>query len=527
VKAVTKILGLAVGQRSFLIAEVTHKGGRHAVTHVGEFVFPEGTALSAPERLGQALRQFLKSKQFTAKEVVIGLPAKRLVTRRKDLPAASLAVAASTLRLQAESEFSSELDNLIMDFAGTPSSSEPTTVLIMATKKVEIDELEATAQAAGLKVRGITSTTAALGRATSRLPGGDGLVVNLGPGGAEMVIQHGLDPAHLRHLNVLGGKDSVQSLAGEIRRTMAGIPKNGTPQTLALWMNKQAENPRSALEQRLSMPVSTPELGNLVATDAPDAEAYVSAVAVALSAMDASGMPVDFLHSRMAPPKEPAISMQKKLAIAGGVLLAVFAAYAWIDIGKLQTEKETISAANQKRAGEVALAKAESDRMDHVNALLPRRAQFIPVMRDMTQMFSELFPGSNTIWVTSLSHTTERDTWSVAGRMSQESYGATMRSSIINNARYNARFSDVTVDYNKDQQNNVWIFKMSFSYKDVATAKPGTQPVGRNGAANTRQPTRTQTGQRTPTATTPAATAAAVKVPATTPAENAATQPGK
>src|SRR6185369_8122745 len=137
----------------------------------GEFAFPEGTALSNPEKLGIALRDFLNVNNFTARSAVIGLPAKRLLTRRKEVPPASPAVVASTLRLQTETEFA-EAENLVMDYAGQSSVAQASTVLVIATNRVEVDELSATAKAAGLKLHGITSTTAALGRATSRLPGG-------------------------------------------------------------------------------------------------------------------------------------------------------------------------------------------------------------------------------------------------------------------------------------------------------------------------------------------------------------------
>ena len=132
----SKVLGLAVGQKSILVAEVQQKGERHLVSKYGEFVFPEGLSLGQPEKLGLAFRDFLRAKGFSTKDAVIGLPAKRLVTRRKEMPAASAALAASSLRLQAEGEFSAELDNLVMDFAGTTSSSEPSTVWLgIATKK--------------------------------------------------------------------------------------------------------------------------------------------------------------------------------------------------------------------------------------------------------------------------------------------------------------------------------------------------------------------------------------------------------
>ena len=78
-KVGNKVLGLAVGQKNILVAEVTSKGGRYAVSAAGEFVFPDGTALSSPEKLGAALRDFLKSNRFSARGAIIGLPAKRLL----------------------------------------------------------------------------------------------------------------------------------------------------------------------------------------------------------------------------------------------------------------------------------------------------------------------------------------------------------------------------------------------------------------------------------------------------------------
>ena len=89
-------------------------------------------------------------------------------------------------------------------------------------------------------------------------------------------------------------------LANEIRRTVAAIPRNGTPMTLALWNSSQTENPKSILEQRLSMPVTMPDVTNLVSTGSSDAQGYAPAVAVALSAME-SGLAVDFLHFALWP----------------------------------------------------------------------------------------------------------------------------------------------------------------------------------------------------------------------------------
>ena len=66
-------------------------------------------------------------------------------------------------------------------------------------------------------------------------------------------------------------------------------------------------------------------------TETPNTEGFAPAIALALAALEPAGLPVDFLHSRMAPPKVPAMSNAKKLGIAGGVLLAGRAAFAYMD----------------------------------------------------------------------------------------------------------------------------------------------------------------------------------------------------
>jgi hypothetical protein len=258
-----KILGLAIGQKSILLAEVGGKADAWSVAHVAEFPYPEGLALEKPVELGQALRTFLKSQKFSTRDTVIGLPAKRLITRRKDVPPAPAAAAASTLRLQAESEFSTEAATLTMDFAGDTSTSEPTSVLLIAATRECIAQCESLARAAGLKLLAVTSTGTALGRATSRVPGGNGVVVNLAPGGSELIVQHGESATQLRHLNMGDNPnaDSVGLLAGEIRRSVAALPRNGSPLTLAIWdpgNDKGATSTRNLLEERLAMPISTP-----------------------------------------------------------------------------------------------------------------------------------------------------------------------------------------------------------------------------------------------------------------------------
>ena len=461
-----KVLGLAVGQKSILVAEVSAKGDKPALTRVGEFVFPEGQSLSTPEKLGTSLQQFLKSKRFSTKDVVIGLPAKRLVTRRKEVPAASVAIAASTLRLQAEGEFSSELDNLVMDFAGTTSTSEPTTVLLVATNKVVIDECQLMAQSAGLRVKGITSTGAALGRATSRLPGGNGWVLNLGQAAAELVVQHGADPAHLRHLSTLGGADDVGALAGEIRRTMASIPQNGTPQTLAIWNSPGNDDPQSLLEQRLSIPVTSPGLGTLLTTETEETEGYAPAVALALIALEPAGLPLDFLHSRLAAPKAPLVSRGKQIAIAVGVLLIALIAADYIYLNMKSNQLANIKSQIASRQHIWDQAKADIKRYDDAEAWIPKGPRYVAVLKDLTYMFPQ-----TGIWATHLQYKQNSNTrdsegmiWELQGQAIDQSYAQQLRDNMMNDAQKRFEGVFLTQTSGAEASTKAVNFTIRFSY---------------------------------------------------------------
>jgi hypothetical protein len=499
VKIGSKILGLAIGQKSILLAEVAPKGGRSAVQHFAEYPYPEGVSLATPEKLGEGLGAFLKSQKFTTREVVIGLPAKRLVTRQKDVPPAAPHVAASALRLQAEGEFSAELANLVMDYAGTTSTTEPTKVLLVATNRSVIDQCEAMARVAGLRVLGITATSAALGRATSRLPGGDGWILNFGPNGAEIVVQHGKDPAHLRHLNVGGGMtpEAINALAGEIRRAMATIPRNGTPSTLAVWgpATNGDVNPGSILEQRLNMPVNTPELQKLVSTESREANGFAPAVAVALSAIEPAGLPVDFLHSRLAPPAPPKVSNTKKFGILAGILAlaGIAMAYYHLDQQKARLTQITRTLETQKEA--VRVAQAEKDQLTEAQSRITMGPNFVKVMAAVTQLFP---PGSNTIWVKRFEHRRDvstatpaapstaapagagtpakapttapakkkaRSEWTVEGLARDRSYATQLQQSMASDPK--KRFKNVRLNYIRQESSGerLWTYSIQFIFE--------------------------------------------------------------
>ena len=133
-KRPSKILGVAITERAFLVAEITGSGDRRDLRRCGEFRFPEGTSLANIPALSRPFSQFLRQNGFTSRQMVVGLPTNWLLVKSKEVPPSTAAMAANMLRLQAESDFSSELADLVYDYAGPRQGR----VLMMDNLKVQV-----------------------------------------------------------------------------------------------------------------------------------------------------------------------------------------------------------------------------------------------------------------------------------------------------------------------------------------------------------------------------------------------------
>jgi hypothetical protein len=410
----SKIIGLVVGQKSLFLAEVSAKpvdSGRPIISALVEFPYPENVSINTPADLGKALASFVKSQKFSTKDVIIGLPARRLLTRKKDVPPVPENLAADTLRLQAETEFPAPSDAapFAVDYVGETSTAQPSTVLLVATQPTLIDQCNELAKAAGLKLRGITSATAALGRASATLAGNsakanaDGLVVALSSGAAELVVQHNNNSTQLRHIAVpnAGSPESIGALAGEIRRTVATLTPNGNPLTLALWEDNAGDSGAAGtlLGQRLGIPVTTATLrhNTLPANRPENLNAFAPAIAVAISALDRAGPPVDFLHSRLTAPVE---TTNKRpiiigVSIAAVLLLAVIAGF--LDLHFKQSELDKLNSAHNAKAADLKTAQIAADRLREAKKWTARKPRYVECLRDLTKLFPK--EGTN-IWIT-------------------------------------------------------------------------------------------------------------------------------
>ena len=345
-----KVLGLAIGEKSILVAEVSSSGDRPEARRLGEFVFPAGASLADPASLGQALGEFLREQKVSARHAVIGLPAKWLLVKTKEIPPADSSMVADLLRLQAEGDFSSELRDLVFDYAGQANTALAGNVLLVATQQKYIDLSRQLCEAAKLEAIAVTSSSAALGAVTGRAGGANAVVLTLAAAGSELTAQSGGHTSTLRHLR---GPLPEALFLSELRRAVSMLPANGAngSREMIVWDGGDAQSPE--LGESLGMRVRTGDLPSLGVTTSEAARngggrKYAAAVALGLSGLGQRSLPIDFLHSRLAPPQKQRVArwmIWTAICVAASIIVVVTA---YTRQARLRTDLNDLTAQYKK-----------------------------------------------------------------------------------------------------------------------------------------------------------------------------------
>jgi hypothetical protein len=338
---------MALGERSMFVAEVV-AGEPPQVKRLEELVYPEGISATQPQQLGETLAKFLREHQFSAKTAVVGIPVKWLVMRRKEVPPTDEATLADLLRLQAEAEFSTELKDLVYDYVAEEGSAA-TSVLLMATQRKFVDDMSAICQAARLNLVAITPSALALGKATSNESDRNLLVLAVNPSGSELAVQQGAATGVIRHLR---SPSPQPPFVSELRRAVSTLAPTSGEREMVLWDGGGLDT--DSLGEQLGFKVRSgnlPELGVEASETGLNGESsrYAPAVALALAGM--TGRPaVDFLHSRLAPPKKARVPRWAILAAVAGIGLIAWGVTSYIDLQNKERDlqsKQAMIAANK------------------------------------------------------------------------------------------------------------------------------------------------------------------------------------
>jgi len=441
------VLGLVVGERSIIAAEVAVARDKRHVKRTAQFIFPDDQSLEKPEELGTALAQFLRQNHFSSSRAVIGVPARWLMARDKDIPPATAEAAASTLRLQAERHTSA--DDLVFDYAGQPDSKKPRKVLLAAMRKPQMDRLQRMADAAGLRLLGITSATLALAGAATNAP--SSLLLTIAPDAMELAARHEGTPVLLRHLASTGpeslrngaAQDVAAMIGGEVKRVVTLMPQNGDggERSITLWDSTGlSDHELPVLQDRAGLAVQNlvdlKTLGITAAT--PDAARYAPAVALALSAAE-KRLPLDFLHSRLATAKESRIGRRTVWAAIFGALIVGLIVFLVVDLHQREAQLKELTAKLDNLKPDITSAEKQTQKVSYGRGWYENRPSMLECLREITRAFRDDEP----IWVASF---TLRDNHkgTLKGRTADRKF-VTDPQGLIDRLQKNRNFSDVRV----------------------------------------------------------------------------------
>ena len=354
-----KVLGIVLGEKSLLTAEIAVVNDAPQVKRLAEMMYPEGISLSQPTELAKAMTHFLKDNQFGSRSAVIGIPLKWIVVKPKEVPPADDATVAQLLRLEAEAEFSAELKDLVYDFTGQPAANGANrSVLLAATPKKYIDAIETFCEGARLQALTVTPSALALGSMTGASAKRDVLVLSLGAGGSELSSHRQSQATAIRSLR---GTMPQPAFVNELRRAVSTLAPSTGDREIVLWDGMGLDV--GSLGKQLGATVLPGELKSL-GVDTSEAgingqgAKFAAAVALALSAVDEAGPAIDFLHSRLAAPQAHRIPRWAYLAAGAVLILIVAGIMAYSD---LSTQEQQVADLNARISKEQKQVDAAND----------------------------------------------------------------------------------------------------------------------------------------------------------------------
>jgi hypothetical protein len=461
-----KALGVSVGERSLLVAQVSSDAAGPQVTRVAEFTYPEGITLENPEALGSALREFLKASGFTARRTMIGVPAKWLVVRPHQIPPTDPETAVALLGIQVEAHRLPELGEIVYDFVGESSDTEATTALLMGLPRRWLDRVLTMAATARLKVAAVTPCTAALAAATAARVHRP-MVLSVRSEGAELAAVDGTQTRFLRHL---GSAVAAPPLNTELRRSMAMLPAgfasaNGhsptdqtSPGRMVIWDDVGLDDAAlHSLQESLGLPIVRGDLPALGGRGCGLADGRVGgrAVALALPLLERKRPAVDFLHPRLVPPK-PARIPRRMFWIstaASAALLAVALGYA--DLMGLQRQVAGLEDQYRLLEPSLQIAKPFVSRMKFAETFRTSDPCILACLRD----FTVALPPNNRTYLTGF-----RLQDNMQGEFSGRSDNVQDVISVIDALNAGSRFSEIKRSFDGRGNTGGVSFKVTFVY---------------------------------------------------------------
>jgi hypothetical protein len=469
-------LGIALADRTIAVAELSAKGGNPIVRKTATLTLAPDESLDRPETVGRALAAFLKDKDFSTGNAVVGVPAKWVIAVEKDVPPANEDQLRALLRLQAERMSAGEASEMVFDFAGKTTSGGK--VLMVAMMRKQLERIQQAMETAGLKLAAVTPMSLALASAVQKAP-----VLMLARHGAEVVLQNEGNPKLLRHVSVAvsngHGAPAIGPLGLELRRTVAmAAPTNGLAKDMVLFDTVGLSDSQLAeLRERIGVKLSSedemsllgvqtlPQLATSDSTgDSP--RQYAPAVALALAGARRELLTLDFTDSKLAPPPQRRFGRRTVWAAGIAAVIVIGLAGLFIHVNLLQRQLDNLTESRNAISQSLELAQGVKDRVDFSNGFFKTRTPMLDAWAEITQAF----PQDDPIWATSLSINEDRNSKKMGtamGRLEGKTTNMRFAIELSDRLRQNPRFANVSlpqVTESGGRQRDQSSFTITFQY---------------------------------------------------------------
>lgn len=438
-------LGLALEDHNVLTAEVQVRGDQPAIHMTAEF------ALSGPLSVeqGQEFRQFLEENGFTAKGVIVGLPAKWLVAKELSIPPANAAALSGILNIQAERAFSLDPKELVFDYYSTDGVGKGGKMLLMAMQRNRLAQIQSFVKAAGLSLLAVTPTSHAL---RSIVDSKSDMSIYIRNGYIESwscktdlpLIRHGSRLSEHRG-------DKANALMEQIGRLLSLTPGDGhntDSSHVTLFAGSAKDN--ATVKKVVGSSSDGVEIDDgdarllsvgFGAQSRSKIGESCAAAALALAASRDDGLFVDFLHSRMVPGRRmPKTRTLVWAAIASCVVVLALVSVIWgwrRDVNDIATFTEQLAVMSD----DIEAAREVVDRMSYASAWTSQRPEFLECLSQLT----EAFPEEGTIWATNLALHENRKGLVTGKALREESVLL-----VLDAIKLNSLFRDVQMVYMRD-----------------------------------------------------------------------------
>jgi Tfp pilus assembly protein PilN len=335
--------------------------------------------------------------------------------------------------------------------------------------KTQLERVEQLIDAAGLSIAAITSTGLAMAGELNQADR-DTAMLLLQSNGGEMVVRQNGNVKILRHVPFAMNGHGIPALAplgAELRRTIALGAAGSANREVALMngvglgreqLSELSDRAGVSLRAADEMKLLGLSRDGALASGADAAEGYIfPAVSLALAGNKPSALPLDFAHSKLAPPPVKRFSRQMVYAVVIGALIVIGLAALYWDVSVQQSKLDAINANIDKMKPTLATAQHVVDRVNYAEGFLNAR----PAMLDCVKQLSLTLPESDRIWVETLS-VIDSGKCTLSGKATDEPTVL----ALVEQMKRNSKFSGVDLKdvHEADQRTHEWTYSLNFNF---------------------------------------------------------------